>query len=262
MEINWITVAAQLVNFLILVWLLNRLLYGPITRAMKSREERIRRRLEDADNAKLEAEAAAQELGKERDELSSKKEAFLSAARDDAEKTRKSLENNARQDIEKDRQVWTAHLQSEKQEFLTDLQQRAAEEFFALAEAGFADLADEALEASIIRKFLNNLASLSDEEAAKLIDAAAREEFSGRIESRFPIAPEGRRLIEDCINKVVGHDMAIQYNETDSLVTGVRLRIGGQTAEWSIEKYLDTLRERLEGALPADKAAEDKRAAE
>ena len=44
MQIDWITVAAQIVNFLILVWLLQHFLYGPITRAMQRREQRIAER--------------------------------------------------------------------------------------------------------------------------------------------------------------------------------------------------------------------------
>ena len=41
MQIDWLTVAAQIVNFLVLVWLLQRFLYKPITNAMHRREERI-----------------------------------------------------------------------------------------------------------------------------------------------------------------------------------------------------------------------------
>ena len=48
MSVNWFTVAAQVVNFLILVWLLHRFLYGPIIAAMDRRERRIAERLQDA----------------------------------------------------------------------------------------------------------------------------------------------------------------------------------------------------------------------
>ena len=51
MQIDWLTVAAQIVNFLVLVWLLQRFLYRPITEAMARREERIESRLSEAKNA-------------------------------------------------------------------------------------------------------------------------------------------------------------------------------------------------------------------
>ena len=41
MQVDWLTVAAQIVNFLILVWLLHKFLYGPIVRAMGDREAAI-----------------------------------------------------------------------------------------------------------------------------------------------------------------------------------------------------------------------------
>ena len=41
MLIDWFTVAAQALNFLILVWLMKRFLYKPILHAIDAREERI-----------------------------------------------------------------------------------------------------------------------------------------------------------------------------------------------------------------------------
>jgi len=60
MQIDWITVVAQIVNFLVLVWLLQRFLYGPITRAMKNREKRIENRLTEARQERNEAEDEAE----------------------------------------------------------------------------------------------------------------------------------------------------------------------------------------------------------
>ena len=69
MLIDWFTVIAQVVNFLILVWLLKRFLYRPILDAIDAREKRIALALADADAKKVEAE-------KERDAFQQKNEAF------------------------------------------------------------------------------------------------------------------------------------------------------------------------------------------
>ena len=69
MLIDWFTVGAQALNFIILVWLLKRFLYKPILNAIDAREKLIAAKLADAD-AK---EAGAQ---KERDEFQHKNEAF------------------------------------------------------------------------------------------------------------------------------------------------------------------------------------------
>ena len=56
MQIDFFTFFAQIVNFLILIYLLRRFLYGPITRAMAGREGRIAARCAVVEAQMLEAE--------------------------------------------------------------------------------------------------------------------------------------------------------------------------------------------------------------
>ena len=69
MLIDWFTVGAQALNFLILVWLLKRFLYKPMLHAIDAREKRIAAELADAAAKKAEAQ-------KERDEFQRKNEEF------------------------------------------------------------------------------------------------------------------------------------------------------------------------------------------
>ena len=52
MSIDWITVAAQIANFLVLVWLLKRFLYRPILDGIDAREAEIANRMQEAVRAK------------------------------------------------------------------------------------------------------------------------------------------------------------------------------------------------------------------
>ena len=69
MPIDWFTVVAQAINFLILVWLLKRFLYKPILHAIDEREKGIAAQLAEAEAKKAEAQ-------KERDDFQHKNEAF------------------------------------------------------------------------------------------------------------------------------------------------------------------------------------------
>ena len=59
MELDWVTVSAQVVNFLVLIGLLKRFLYGPIVDAMDRRERHIAERLDEAMAREREAEGEA-----------------------------------------------------------------------------------------------------------------------------------------------------------------------------------------------------------
>src|SRR5271165_4865540 len=96
MLIDWFTVGAQVLNFLILVWLLKHFLYKPILNAVDAREKRIAAELADADAKKTEAQ-------KERDEFQHKNEVFdqqraalLSKATEEATAERQRLLDDAR----------------------------------------------------------------------------------------------------------------------------------------------------------------------
>ena len=55
MLIDWFTVISQIINFLILIFLLKRFLYRPILKAIDAREERITNELQAAELQKSEA---------------------------------------------------------------------------------------------------------------------------------------------------------------------------------------------------------------
>ena len=67
MLIDWFTVSFQVINFLILIALLKRFLYGPIIRAMEERESTIAARLFEAERAEKEAETRAAFLAKDQE---------------------------------------------------------------------------------------------------------------------------------------------------------------------------------------------------
>ena len=69
MLIDWFTVGAQALNFIILVWLLKRFLYKPILNAVDAREKRIAAELADADAKKAEAQKRARRVPTEERDL-------------------------------------------------------------------------------------------------------------------------------------------------------------------------------------------------
>ena len=99
MLINWFTVLAQIVNFLILVVLLKFFLYDRIIKAMDEREAKIRARLNEAKAKAKEAEQEADAFRSRNKELENKREAMLAQAKEEAEAHRKALTEQARHDV-------------------------------------------------------------------------------------------------------------------------------------------------------------------
>src|SRR5580704_1141785 len=96
MLIDWFTVGAQALNFLILVWLLKRFLYKPILNAVDAREKRIAAELADADAKKSEAQKERDAFQHKNEELDQQRAALLSKAADEAKVERGRLLDDAR----------------------------------------------------------------------------------------------------------------------------------------------------------------------
>jgi len=98
--INWFTVVAQIVNFLVLVFLLKYFLYDRVIRAMDQREQKIQQRLQEAEEKKQEAEQEAEAYGKKNRDFDAKREEMLAQAKKEADARRKELTEEARQTVD------------------------------------------------------------------------------------------------------------------------------------------------------------------
>ncbi len=194
MQIDWVTVAAQIVNFLVLVWLLHRVLYRPLTRALKAREEEVQRSLRDAEAARETAEIEAEAHRVAVRELEDTRLARLAAAEEEAVAQRAEITKMARGELAERRAAWQAQLEDEKAAFLDRLRRRAGEAFVTLARRALADMADEDLVDRIAHVFARRLSALDPEEQEHLKSAAGGED-APLVLSSFPSRPRRGRWL-------------------------------------------------------------------
>src|SRR5579862_5643892 len=100
MQVDWFTVAAQIANFLILVWLLRRFLFGPILKAVGDRESTIKAQIQDAQQQDAKAKEELAALQGQRAELERTRASLLQKAQADAEADRTELIRAAREEAE------------------------------------------------------------------------------------------------------------------------------------------------------------------
>jgi F-type H+-transporting ATPase subunit b len=239
MQIDWLTVGAQIVNFLVLVWLLQRFLYGPITRAMDRRERRIAERLLEAERKKEEAETEASAYREKQEELEKQRESFMAQARASAEEEGKSLEREAREDIEYRKREWMRQLEAQREAFLRDLRRRSTEEFYALARRALADLANADLEEQIALGFVARLEGLDQEVKEKIRRGCAEAGGVATIHSRFELTANAKRHITKVLHEQIDEGLRVEYETRKEDACGVLLKAGGQTVAWSLDSYLD-----------------------
>jgi F-type H+-transporting ATPase subunit b len=241
MQIDWITVSAQIVNFLVLAWLLHRFLYGPIVRAMERREQRIAQRLSDAERKREEAENEVRAFHEQQQALEARREQLLEEARSAADVERRRLNDEARAEVAAQKQVWLDEMERQKAEFLRTIRQRAQEHFFTMAQRALGDLADAGLEEQMSRVFQARLAALDQTEKTRLAAAGHKAEEGAVVHSSFALSPDVQHGIAKTIQDEILEDLPVHFRHDPDVLCGIELRLGGQTVAWSLAGYLEAL---------------------
>jgi len=241
--INWFTVIAQIVNFLILVVLLKYLLYNRIVKAMDERKGKIQLRLKEAEEKEEAAEREAESLRQKNREFDEKREKMLAQAKEEAEVRRKELTQEARHAVTNLRSVWQEAIQREKESFVQDLRKMAATQVYALARKAFEDLADAELGERMVEVFLERIQKMKKGEREAL--AASIKDAGGEvvIRSAFEISPEMRKKMTGALHRHLTDEIKAHYEIASELIVGIELKTSGRKIAWNLEHYLDTMEE-------------------
>lgn len=249
MQIDWLTVSAQLVNFLVLVWLLKRFLYQPVVKAMNERERRIVHRIADAEQREREAETRAQDYTNRISALEEGRSAHLDEARAEADREKRRLLAEARQDIEHQRSKWYEELEREQQDLRSVLQRGLCESALKVTQRTLADLADATLEERIVATFLQRFQALPED------TRRAFKNFSEplALTSSFDLDDGTRERIHSVVQETLGGAIEIEYVRDPALLCGIELAGKGQKFAWNIKDYLGDLDDRV-GTLLATRS--------
>ena len=241
MLIDWFTVAAQALNFLILVWLLKRFLYKPILNAIDAREKRIAAELADADEKRTEAQKERDEFRHKNEEFDRQRAARLSKATDEATVERQRLLDEARQAADALSVKRRETLRRDARNLSQAIALRTQQEVFAIARKVLADLAASSLEERLAEVFIRRLRELDDKAKEDLAGALKTASEPALVRSAFALPNEQRAAIQNALNETFSAEIRIRFETAPDLIGGIELTINGRKVAWSIADYVASL---------------------
>ena len=249
MLINWFTVVAQIVNFLILVALLRWFLYQPILQVMQKRQNRLEQQWQEVEITQKEAQKTIDHYHQKQEDLEQQRQDFLAQARADAEQERKQLLTEARQDIAAQRHTWQESWYQEKATFLRTLRQQIIQQTLNIARQAVASLANAPLEQQMIRVFCDRLTQLETEKHDAIGRALAQSDQPLQIISHFDIPADLRHQLIDTLQAQWAIAQSPQFVTDRQLMCGIQLKLAGQEVCWNLDTYLKNLEQRLTDAM-------------
>lgn len=249
MLIDWFTVIAQVINFLILVWLLKRFLYKPILDAIDAREARVAKELADADAKRAEAQQARDEFQNKNEAFEQQRAALMSQATEEAKTERLRLLDEARQAADVLRTRQQDAQRSDAHHLNQAISRRAQQEVFAIARKTLTDLAGASLEERMSEVFIRRLREMNEQEKKGLGISLKTATAPALIRSAFDLPETQRAAIQNALNETFSAEIPIRFVTAPDLVSGIELTTNGQKVAWSIADYLLSLERSVDELL-------------
>lgn len=258
MLIDWFTVGAQTLNFLILVGLLKRFLYKPILHAIDEREKRIAAQLADADAKTAKAKQERDEFQHKNEEFDQQRAALLGKATDEARAERQRLVDEARKAADALGAKRRETLQNDAHNLSQAIIRRTQDEVFAIARKALLDLATTSLEERMGEVFTRRLREMDGPAKSSLGDALKTAPEPALVRSAFDLPTDQQAAIQNALNETFAADIHLRFVTAPELVSGIELSTNGHKVAWSIADYLASLEKGVDELLQENDKREAK----
>lgn len=241
MLIDWFTVGAQVLNFLVLVWLMKRFLYRPILDAIDAREQRIAAELADAAATRSDATREREDFQQKNETFDRERAALLLQAKEEADAERLRLLGEAREAAEELGAKRQEIFAREARNLTQALTRLAQEEVFAIARKTLADLASTSLETQMSEVFLQQLRTLDGDAKQRFTHALNTATEPAILRSAFDLSPEQKAALQHTLNETFQAEVPLLFETGPDPISGIELTSNGQKVSWSISGYLTSL---------------------
>lgn len=238
MEINIFDTIAAVVNFFVLLIILQKLFYKPIQKVMQERQAKIEALVQESLMKAEEADVLIQEYKGKIASISTQEQVTMRMARQKAEEAKDALFAEYKIEVEKRKDALLKEIEEDKKTMEREMLTVLGRNSLRIASNILSYISDEALEEKLFAVFLNNLKTLDSKEQEELF---VEKDGSLELTSANPLSKEQQKELEAVLREVFSNASPVMYTVDATLVLGFELKMESYLIRISIKKYLDQM---------------------
>jgi F-type H+-transporting ATPase subunit b len=232
----------QVINFLVLLFILKRILYKPIREIIEKRRSLIRQRIEEAEKTKKEALELKESYQHEMDKLKELKSQMTEKMHEEIEQERKKLTDRAEEEaariIEKEKAVFYA----EKGRLETELKDKAIESVTLFAGSLLKDISDEDLHKAIYERLFGELRDI----ASQIPEIKEKDRpLTVDLITAYPLSEADTRKFRETIESLLSQSVLLNIIIDASLIAGVQMKTCDMVYDLSLSGQIKKLAVKL-----------------
>lgn len=226
MELSWSTFLLEIVNFLLLVWLLKHFFYRPLLDVIARRQQRIEERLADAQRERDEAAVLQHQFQQRLANWESEREKARETLHSELRAERAQRETELQDSIEQLRRRHEAIEQRQQRQLRQRIENQALEQGSTFATRLLEQAAGPELDTRLRQLLLQQLAALSPEQRDALREQLQSADTDANVHSAYELSESECADITRSLEQLAGHSITCQFHIDAALIAGVRITVG------------------------------------
>lgn len=244
LQLNWSTVLLQILNFVIMAFILWRFLFKPVVRILDERSARVTSALTEAEQKQHAAEEMRAEYEGKMAQAEEHVVAMQQQAEEELARARREVLDETRQELTAMRENVEHEIQGARQQAISQHRQALGDLITTLSARMISEATDRGFQEAIVEQFIERLGELQEHEYRQAASEAAEEALLAQVVSASELPAERRTQIEAQVGMLAGQPVEVAYRIDPSLIAGATLRFGDVLIDGSLAGQLERLRER------------------
>ena len=250
MGIDLVTLIAQIINLVVLIWLMKRFLYQPVLKMISERQALIDAEIKKAHQARQEALLQEAQYTKKVADFDAKRSLMMSEAHQEVEAFKQKILDESKQAISYSRKNWQTELEQEKQSFDAGLQVAIIKNFKLFASDALKDMAGIELTSLVLDKFKEKVQKISKAERKKILENILKNKKIIIFTDSKLEAEKKNELKSFLLNEFeIVETIKFEFKEDGYLICGILVQIGEHQTSWNLRNYLETFENNMDAAF-------------
>ena len=248
MELDPLTLVLEIVNFLVLIWLLQRFLFKPVQAAIARRQQQLKQAQQDAEAQQQAAASLQQTLQAKIDEWDVERAHQRQALLTELREQRQQAMTKVREEAETEKKRLQSILEQDKAALAAKARQESQQGALLLTQQLLRRLAGEDLDNALLNMLQEDLQALSAAEHDEITNALHKQ-TTLLVTSARPLAPDQLQQLQHTLTDTLHQTVSLDTRLDESLISGIRLNIGPLTLHANLVDELEFFKAELHHAI-------------
>lgn len=226
MELNWSTFILEIINFLVLVWILKHFLYRPVLDALEQRRLSIAHSLQNAEQLKTEAKALEQQYQSKLNDIELEKQHARELLQQEIQQEKAQRLKQLEDEIDNARKKAAVIEQRQHADALNQYQKKAHQQAARFTSQLLSDLSGPELEQRLLDLLIDTLKQMGNSQKQALLQACKTSNNDINVSSAYPLSQAQRDELEQVLGQLCDQPLPnINYQQDKALIAGFKIVI-------------------------------------